>query len=94
MPRDGTLEIVGTISGDLTPVGEIEGELTPTREVTGTLSAPKDREVPGDYEPLRNHPYINDEEVIGHKTFEDYGDHTLSNIEIKAIFDRVFNGGN
>ena len=82
MPRDGTLEVTGTISGDLSKM----------REVTGGLSAPKEREVAGDYEKIINHPYINDEEVVGHKTFEDYGDHTLSNIEIKTIFDRVFGG--
>lgn len=44
----------------------------------------------GDYDMLANHPSINEEELIGNKTFDDLGDHTLSNIEIKDIFDRVF----
>lgn len=49
----------------------------------------------GDYEKIINHPYINDEEVVGRKSLEDYGVKTMTNLEIKQIFDRVFrNGGN
>lgn len=45
-----------------------------------------------DYNELYNKPSINEVELKGNKTFEDLGDKTLSNIEIKAIFDRVFGG--
>lgn len=49
----------------------------------------------GDYEKLSNKPSINDVILIGNKTFEELGDRNLSNLEIKAIFDRIFdNGGN
>lgn len=49
----------------------------------------------GDYEKLSNKPSINDVMLIGNKTFEELGDRNLSNLEIKAIFDRIFdNGGN
>lgn len=44
------------------------------------------------YEALTNQPQINDVTLIGNKSFEDLGDSTLTNIEIKAIFDRVFGG--
>lgn len=44
----------------------------------------------GDYNKLANKPRINNEEVVGNKSFEDYGDHIMSNIEIKAVFDKVF----
>lgn len=47
----------------------------------------------GDYEKLINHPQINDEEVVGNKTFEQYGLRSITNLEIKEIFDRVFKGG-
>ena len=47
----------------------------------------------GDYEKIINHPYINDEEVVGRKSFEDYGVRTMTNLEIKELFDRVFNKG-
>ena len=47
----------------------------------------------GDYEKIINHPFINDEEVVGRKTLEDYGVKTLTNIEIKQLFDRVFTKG-
>lgn len=42
------------------------------------------------YNELINHPSINEVELIGNKTFEDLGDKVLSNVEIKAIYDRVF----
>lgn len=45
------------------------------------------------YEELYNKPRINEVELIGNKSFEDLGDKTLTNIEIKSIFDRVFKGG-
>lgn len=45
-----------------------------------------------DYNELFNKPSINEVELKGNKTFEDLGDKTLTNIEIKAIFDRVFGG--
>lgn len=48
----------------------------------------------GDYNPLSNKPQINDVTLQGNKTFEDLGDHVMTNAEIKAIFDRIFKGGN
>lgn len=45
------------------------------------------------YEDLYNKPSINEVELIGNKTFDELGDHTLTNKEIKSIFDRVFKGG-
>lgn len=46
-----------------------------------------------DYNDLINKPSINEVELKGNKTFEELGDRILSNAEIKAIFDRVFKGG-
>ena len=46
-----------------------------------------------DYNDLLNKPSINEVELVGNKTFEELGDHLLTNIEIKRIFDRVFKGG-
>ena len=47
----------------------------------------------GDYNDLNNKPSINEVVLKGNKTFEDLGDKTLTNFEIKEIFDRVFEGG-
>lgn len=47
----------------------------------------------GNYNDLGNKPSINEVELKGNKTFEELGDHLLTNIEIKQIFDRVFKGG-
>ena len=44
----------------------------------------------GDYNKLTNKPSINEVELRGNKTFEDLGDHIMTNIEIKNIFNRVF----
>ena len=43
-----------------------------------------------DYEKLYNKPSINEVELVGNKSFEELGDHLLTNIEIKKIFDKVF----
>lgn len=45
---------------------------------------------PGRYPPLLEKPSINDVVLVGNKTFTDLGDHTLTNIEIKSIFDKIF----
>lgn len=47
------------------------------------------------YEMLSNKPSINEITLIGNKSFEDLGVNTMTNLEIKELFDRVFNkGGN
>lgn len=45
-----------------------------------------------DYPGLNHKPQINSVELVGNKSFEDLGDNPLTNIEIKAIFDRIFGG--
>ena len=42
------------------------------------------------YNELINKPQINSVELQGNKSFEELGDHTLTNLEIKTIFDRIF----
>lgn len=91
MARDGTVELDGTVSGSLATTQEISGDIAQTQEISGELSTYKDKT--SNYEELVNKPSINEVELIGNKTFDDLGDHTLSNIEIKTIFNRVFKGG-
>ena len=43
------------------------------------------------YEQLDDLPQINNVTLKGNKSFEELGDNNLTNQEIKAIFDRVFN---
>lgn len=45
-----------------------------------------------DYPSLNHKPQINGVTLIGDKSFEDLGDNPLTNVEIKAIFNRVFGG--
>lgn len=45
------------------------------------------------YDNLTNKPSYNGVVWEGNKTFADVGDYNLSNIQIKAIFDKVFKKG-
>lgn len=85
MARDGTLEIVGEISGELQTVQEIGGELSPVRNVSGELSVPKERVVAEDYERLRNKPSIEGNVLIGDKTFQQLGLNEITPQEIDEI---------
>ena len=40
-----------------------------------------------DYNPLINHPHINDRELIGNKSFEDLGLKPITSAQIDALFD-------
>lgn len=58
----GSIAVKGTVSGGtLTPKGSVKGGAI-SRNQGGTK----------DYERLNNLPYLNEEELIGHKTSEDY----------------------
>ncbi len=45
---------------------------------------------PNDYEKLTHKPSLNGVIIRGEKTFEDYGEGTLTNAEIKEIVDKQF----
>lgn len=62
----------GSISGQVDSVGEISGGIV-TRS-GGVASGEVSRNTGGthDYEQLNNLPYLNGEEIIGHKDLEDY----------------------
>lgn len=53
--------------------------------------------VNGDYTQLRNLPTLNGEEIIGDKSFEDYGEQTITNAELQNIinaqYNLIFGGG-
>ena len=44
-----------------------------------------------DYPSLTGLPRINGVELIDDKSFEDLGEYNLTNMEIQAIFNRIFN---
>lgn len=46
----------------------------------------------GNYNALTNHPSIEGRELVGDKSFEELGLHTMSNLEIKDLFNSVFGG--
>lgn len=71
----------------------ISGELRQKKSMSGRLSSPTQRSAPGDYNPLRNHPHIESNELIGDKTFIELGLLPISDQEIDDIFDEYFYGG-
>lgn len=56
--------------------------------VTAIVAQPHER-VAKDYDVLQNKPSINDIVLKGNKTFEDLGDHILTNTEIMELYRRV-----
>ena len=80
MPINGTIEKLD---------GTITGELSKVREVTGKLSAPKARDVPGDYDPLINKPRIEGNVLEGDKTYAQLG---LEEITPQEIDEIIFGG--
>lgn len=80
------------VSAQLVPImHEIRGVITDQnrQKLVGSLYIPK---VIGTlvYEELRGKPAINGEELSGDKSFEDLGELTMTNSEIKDIIDTQF----
>lgn len=84
---DGRTILTDSLKGEIGPQGT-QGEPGPQGEAGP--QGPQGVPGPTDYELMDNKPSINEVELDGNKTFEDLGDSPLTNIEIKAIFDRVF----
>ena len=66
----------------------IEAVIEDKHVLTANLEAAK-QVIEKNYENLINKPYINDVELKGNKTFEDLGDHILTNTEILNLYKKV-----
>ena len=62
----------------------LSGSLNADASMSGTLKM-ADRVIEKDYEKLKNKPSINGVELIKDKSFEDLGDHVLTNFEILEL---------
>lgn len=82
---DGTLELAGTVSGELTNEQSVSGSLQKTGEVEGELSLATERIVSTDYNDLKNKPSIEGVTLQDDKTFKQLGLDTLSVQEIEKI---------
>ena len=80
-------ELEGTLAfgNDIAGTGSFDDGLSGSMDIGGVSVVCNT-----DYELLDNKPSIEGKELVGDKSLSDFGVHTLSNIEIKAIFDRVF----
>ena len=71
------------LTGQISAVS-MSAALSASAEMSGTLKQ-ADRVVEKDYEKLINRPSINGVELIKDKSFEDLGDHVLTNFEILEL---------
>lgn len=72
-----------SLSGQLS-AETLSGSLSTEAPISGTLKM-ADRVVEKDYENLKNKPSINGVELVSDKSFEDLGDHVLTNFEILEL---------
>ena len=62
----------------------LSGSMNAEKPISGTLKM-ADRVIEKDYEKLVNKPSINGVELIKDKSFEELGDHVLTNFEILEL---------
>ena len=72
-----------TLSGRISAVS-MSGGLNAETGMSGTLNM-AERVYENDYEKLKNKPSINGVELVQDKSFEDLGDHVLTNFEILEL---------
>lgn len=84
-------QIDGKISGSISSPPSMSGSLSRNGNLSGNISMPDGGEK--NYERLSHKPRINGVELIGDKSIEEIGVETMTNMEIKSIFDNVFKGG-
>lgn len=72
-----------SLSGNISRVS-VSGSLNADTGMSGTLNM-AERVYENDYEKLNNKPKINGVELVQDKSFEDLGDHILTNFEILEL---------
>lgn len=79
---DGVIE--GSLSGESTVSGSISNAAA---NIGGAVTVPVSF---SSYNSLRDKPQINGVELVGDKSFEELGDSPLTNMEIKELFNNIF----
>ena len=72
-----------SLSGNIS-VASVSGSLNADTGMSGDLKM-AERVYENDYEKLKNKPSINGVELVQDKSFEDLGDHVLTNFEILEL---------
>ena len=72
-----------SLSGNISRVS-VSGNLNADTGMSGNLQM-AERVYENDYEKLKNKPSINGVELVQDKSFEDLGDHVLTNFEILEL---------
>lgn len=76
------------VTGKVITKQTVHGKLDNKKSITGTLGMTRGA---SDYNLLANKPSIEDVTLVGNKTLADFGDVSMSNLEIQTIIDSVFN---
>ena len=86
------------LTGALDRRKELTGDLSNRRSLNGSVREGVRWRGTDDYRQLQNLPTLNGEEIIGDKSFEDYGEQTITNTELQNIintqYNLIFGGGN
>ena len=72
-----------SLSGNIS-VASVSGSLNADTGMSGSLNM-AERVYENDHEKLKNRPSINGVELVQDKSFEDLGDHVLTNFEILEL---------
>ena len=72
-----------SLSGNIS-VASVSGSLNTDMGMSGDLKM-AERVYENDYEKLKNKPSVNGVELVQDKSFEDLGDHVLTNFEILEL---------
>ena len=84
---DELVRLTATLTGEATLSAQLNEEAT----LSARLNVPSSV-VSSNYDELTNKPKVNGVELIGDRSFEDLGETTMTNLEIKEAFDREFGG--
>lgn len=73
-----------SLSAEISPGASISASLGSGTGISGELSKAENI-IEKNYEKLSNKPKINSIELVGDRSFEELGDHTLTNFEILEL---------
>ena len=89
-----SLELSGSIKGELSKTVEVSGNIQDVGGVTGKLSVPTGRVISLNYEDLTHRPLLNGVLIEGNKQADDYSLQLKMNKVTDQEIDEILYGGN
>ncbi len=85
---NGRITTKQTVAGSVISKQEVTGNVVGKQTVTGKLGMPTMGVT--DYNMLTNKPSIENVTLVGDKSIPEFGDRTITNLEIQSIINNVF----